>query len=41
MFHIYVPIRLQHVLRENNEHIITSKATGFYFSVLDQKKIKL
>ena len=24
ILHIYVPIRLQHVLRENYEHIITS-----------------
>ena len=26
ILHIYVPIRLNHVLRENNEHLITSNS---------------
>ena len=31
ILHIYVPIRLHHVLRENNEHFITSNGRIFFF----------
>ena len=32
--HIYVPIRLHHVLRENNERLITSNGRiNFFFSI--------
>ena len=31
ILHIYVTIRLHHVLRENNEHLITSNGRIFFF----------
>ena len=31
ILHIYSPIRLDHVLREDNEHLITSNGRRFFF----------
>ena len=31
ILHIYVPIRLHHVLRENNQHLITSNGRRIFF----------
>ena len=31
ILHIYFPIRLHHVLRVNNEHLITSNGRRFFF----------